>query len=51
MGELLGCYAGMSRSMNKLLSSYSEKELEVIAEFLERCAEAGREATEKLAED
>jgi DNA-binding MarR family transcriptional regulator len=50
MGELLGCYAGMSRSMNKLISSYSDKELETIGDFLERCAEAGREATDELAE-
>ena len=49
MGELVGCYAGMSRSMNKLIASYSDKELEVIADFLQRCAEAGREATDALA--
>jgi DNA-binding MarR family transcriptional regulator len=49
MGELLRCYAGMSRSMNKLISGYSDKELAVIADFLERCAEAGREATDTLA--
>jgi DNA-binding MarR family transcriptional regulator len=49
MGELVGCYAGMSRSMNKLLSSYSDKELETIADFLRRCSEAGREATNELA--
>jgi hypothetical protein len=40
----------MSRSMNKLISSYSDKELETIGDFLERCAEAGREATDELAE-
>jgi DNA-binding MarR family transcriptional regulator len=50
-GELLGSYAGMSRSMNSLLGSYSDKELEVIADFLQRCSEAGREATDALAED
>jgi DNA-binding MarR family transcriptional regulator len=47
--DLLRPYAGMSRAMNKLLSSYSDEELEVIADFLRRCAEAGREATEALA--
>jgi DNA-binding MarR family transcriptional regulator len=50
MGELVGCYAGMSRSMNKLISTYSDEELEVIADFMKRCAEAGRDATEELAE-
>jgi DNA-binding MarR family transcriptional regulator len=50
MDELLGSYAGMSRSMNSLLATYSDKELDVIADFLRRCSEAGREATAELAE-
>jgi DNA-binding MarR family transcriptional regulator len=49
-GELLRLYGGMSRSMNKLIASYSDKELEVIADFLHRCAQAGRDATDELAE-
>jgi len=40
----------MSRSMNKLLAGYSEKELETIAGFLRRTVEAGRDATEELGE-
>ena len=44
-------YAGMSRSLNKLIGSYSVKELELIADFLKRCAQAGREATDALADD
>src|SRR5881394_3323856 len=32
--ELLRKYAGMSRSMNKLLAGYSDGELEVIADFM-----------------
>jgi DNA-binding MarR family transcriptional regulator len=47
--DLQRSYAEMSRSMNKLIASYSDKELETIADFLTRCAEAGREATEDLA--
>src|SRR5216110_3059292 len=34
--ELLRLYAQMSRSMNKLLADYSDRELEAIADFLGR---------------
>jgi DNA-binding MarR family transcriptional regulator len=47
---LLGLYAGMNRSMNEIYASYDERELEVIADFLSRTADAGRSATEKLAD-
>jgi DNA-binding MarR family transcriptional regulator len=49
-GELLGHYTGLSRSMNKLLAGYSDEELEVISDFMRRTAEAGRRATDELAE-
>jgi DNA-binding MarR family transcriptional regulator len=49
--ELLSHYAGLSRSMNKLLASYSDSELEVIADFLHRTVTAGRDATEQLASE
>src|SRR3954452_21567435 len=43
--ELVRLYGGMNRSMNKLLADYSDSELEVIADFMRRTVEAGREAT------
>jgi DNA-binding MarR family transcriptional regulator len=46
--ELMRQYAGMSRAMNKLLADYSDSELEVIADFMRRTVEAGREATDEL---
>ena len=49
--ELMRKYAGMSRSMNKLLAGYSDGELEVIADFMRRTVDAGRNATEELARD
>ena len=49
--ELMRQYAGMSRSMNKLLGDYSDSELEVIADFMRRTVDAGRNATEELARD
>jgi DNA-binding MarR family transcriptional regulator len=47
--ELMRQYAGMSRSMNKLLADYSDSELQVIADFMRRTIEAGRDATDDLA--
>src|SRR5437764_9898747 len=38
--ELLSLYTGLSRSMNKLLSGYSDRELAVIADFMRRAVEA-----------
>jgi hypothetical protein len=47
--ELMRQYAGMSRSMNRLLARYSESELELIVDFMRRTIEAGRDATDDLA--
>lgn len=48
--HLMRQYSGMNRAMNRLLARYSEGELEVIADFLRRTVEAGRMATDELAE-
>jgi DNA-binding MarR family transcriptional regulator len=49
--ELMRRYTGMNRSMNKLLANYSDSELEVIADFMRRTVEAGRNATDELTGD
>jgi DNA-binding MarR family transcriptional regulator len=49
--ELLGLYAGMNRSMNQICSGYDDAELQVIADFLQRTAEAGQTAAEDLGGD
>src|SRR5436190_19547526 len=46
--ELLRLYSSMSKSMNKILAGYSDSELKAIADFLQRTAEAGGDATEQL---
>jgi len=46
--ELLRLYSGFSRGMNKLLADYSDSELELIADFMRRCVDVGRKATEQL---
>jgi DNA-binding MarR family transcriptional regulator len=47
--DLIRLYSGMSRSMNRILAGYDDDELEVIADFLRRTADAGRSATDELA--
>src|ERR1700730_337939 len=49
--ELMRLYAGMNRSINKLLADYADSELELIADFLHRTVDAGRNATEELTGD
>jgi DNA-binding MarR family transcriptional regulator len=48
--DLMRLYAGMNRSMNKIYAEYDENALEVIADFLQRTASAGRGATEALSD-
>jgi DNA-binding MarR family transcriptional regulator len=47
--ELFRLYSGMNTSMDELLTGYTDEELDVIAGFLRRTAEAGRAATDDLA--
>jgi DNA-binding MarR family transcriptional regulator len=49
VADLLRLYAGMNASMGEILGAYRNEELEVIADFLRRTAEAGRRATDELA--
>jgi DNA-binding MarR family transcriptional regulator len=50
-GELFGLYAGMNAAMDELCASYSDEQLELLADFLRRTTDAGRDATEQLAGD
>jgi DNA-binding MarR family transcriptional regulator len=47
--ELLRLYSGMNTSMDQICDGYGETELELIADFLRRTADAGRSATDDLA--
>jgi DNA-binding MarR family transcriptional regulator len=49
--ELFGLYAGMNTSMDQLCAGYSDTELELLADFLRRTTDAGRDATDELATD
>ncbi|HVV23692.1 MAG TPA: MarR family transcriptional regulator, partial [Pseudonocardiaceae bacterium] len=48
-GELYRLYSGMNDSMDDLCAGYDETELELLADFLHRTANAGRAATDELA--
>jgi DNA-binding MarR family transcriptional regulator len=46
--EIFHLYAGMNAAMDGICDTYEDAELEVLADFLRRCVEAGRTATETL---
>jgi DNA-binding MarR family transcriptional regulator len=47
--EILALYAGMNGSVETICAGYDETELAVVADFLRRTADAGRQATDDLA--
>jgi DNA-binding MarR family transcriptional regulator len=47
--ELLGLFAGMNAAMDRLLAAYGDDQLELLADFLRRTTDAGRNATDHLA--
>ena len=49
--EIFEHYGGMDSALDEILGSYTDAELEVIADFLERATAAGRRATEALEGD
>jgi DNA-binding MarR family transcriptional regulator len=49
--ELFRLYSGMNASMDEICAGYAEGDLELLADFLRRTTNAGREATDELAGD
>jgi DNA-binding MarR family transcriptional regulator len=49
MPDLLRLYQGMSASMNKICAGYTNEELELVADFLQRTASAGQAAADEIA--
>jgi DNA-binding MarR family transcriptional regulator len=47
--ELLNLYSGMNSSMDEICADYTDAELDLLAGFLHRIANAGRTATDELA--
>lgn len=49
--EVFGLYSGMNQAMDEVCATYTEAELDLITDFLQRTAEAGRASTAKLDKD
>jgi DNA-binding MarR family transcriptional regulator len=49
--EVLGLYSGMNASLEQICAGYTDAELELLAGFLRRTTDAGRQATDDLARD
>ena len=47
--EVLGLYSGMNTSLEQICAGYTGAELELLAGFLRRTTDAGRQATDALA--
>jgi len=47
--EVFRLYAGMNASMDQVCAGYADPELELVADFLRRTTNAGREAADDLA--
>ena len=47
--EVLGLYSGMNTSLEQICAGYTDAELELLAGFLRRTTDAGRQATDTLA--
>lgn len=49
--ELFRLYSGLNNSMDQICAGYTHTELELIADFVRRSTNAGRQATDELAND
>ncbi|GLY88549.1 MarR family transcriptional regulator [Actinoallomurus iriomotensis] len=49
--ELFELYSGMNTSMDQICADYTDAELDLLADFLNRTIEAGQDATGQLAND
>lgn len=49
-GEIFALYSGMNAGMDDILAGYTESQLETIADFVRRATDAGRVATNDLAQ-
>ena len=49
--DVLRLYSGMNTAMDRICARYGESELELLADFLRRTADAGRNATNELSGD
>ena len=49
--DIIELYGGMNSSLDEILDSYSDDQIDLIVDFLRRCTQAGQSATDQLAND
>ena len=49
--DLIQLYGGMNSSLDEILDSYSDDQIDLVVDFLRRCTRAGQSATDQLAND
>jgi DNA-binding MarR family transcriptional regulator len=49
--DIIQQYDGMNSSLDQILDGYSDDQIDLIVDFLRRCAQAGHSATNQLAQD
>jgi DNA-binding MarR family transcriptional regulator len=49
--DIFRLYGGMNRSLDEILDSYTDDQIALVVDFLQRCTKAGQSATDRLAKD
>ena len=49
--DIIRLYDGMNTSLDEILESYSDDQIDLVVDFLRRCTQAGRSATGQLAKN
>jgi DNA-binding MarR family transcriptional regulator len=49
--DVIELYRGMNSSLDEILDSYSDDQIDLVVDFLRRCTQAGQSATDQLAKD
>jgi hypothetical protein len=48
---IIQLYGGMNSSLDQILDSYSDDQIDLIVDFLRRCTQAGQSAADQLAKN
>lgn len=49
--KIIRLYDGMNRSLDEILDHYTDEEIDLIIDFMRKCAQAGQAAADRLAND
>ena len=48
--DIIRLYDGMNSSLDEILDSYSDDQIDLVVDFLRRCTEAGQQAADRFGE-